>query len=220
MFTQEPDNHWAAGLAETKSVSLLCAEGRSERLALFDFLRDLSNVFHVPPRHWQPVAHRFPPPPGASPVSPDTYICGFDQSQEWFVCAQGLRGMTVNMQESLSLASGAGIRHGGQGWFSSSFLSSASSCSRAGTGCLRVPGSQGASQLSATPPARSRAPWSQAVAMHLGARGIVTEPGQQLEGAAKEALFSVVNSSKEVSLSERIPRARLLERDGERAPPL
>lgn len=63
VFTQEPDNHWAAGLAETKSVSLLYAEGRSERLALFDFLRDLSNVFHVPPRHWQPVAHRFPPPP-------------------------------------------------------------------------------------------------------------------------------------------------------------
>lgn len=35
-----------------------------------------------------------------SSMSPNTYNCGFNQGQEWSICAQDLQGMTVNMQES------------------------------------------------------------------------------------------------------------------------
>lgn len=80
-------------------------EGRSERLDLFDFLQHLSKSSTYLPGTGS-RDHTTSHPTGVSSVSPNTYICGLNQSQEWFVCAQGLQGMTVNMQESLSLASG------------------------------------------------------------------------------------------------------------------
>lgn len=144
---------------------MVYGEERLERSDHFHFLQDLQCLPHTSWHHHH-ESHLIPLT-RVSPVAPPTCICGFDRGQEWSVCVQGL---AVNTQK--------GCESGLWGWnlswwpgLVSRFLSSASSCSQAGTGCLCVPERWGAWQLSATLPAQSGTPWTQAMAMHLGSGG-------------------------------------------------
>ena len=74
---------------------VVCGRGRLDPR---HFLQEFSNIFHVPPWHQHRVSHLFPPHHGLT-HAPNAYICGFNHGRERCPCAQGLRGMTVNVQK-------------------------------------------------------------------------------------------------------------------------
>lgn len=172
-------------------MMVVYAEDRLESSDLSHFLLDLSNVFHIPPWHQYCVSRLFPPYQALT-----TYICGFSQGREGSICAQGLQGMTVNVQD----------RSGPDGvwplWREfitvarNGFQLPLPAAPIRQQQAAPVPRRQGAWLLRAILPAQSWAPRSQAVAMHLGAGGESVTGDSSWEGPVKKPCFQSTTQEK------------------------